>query len=194
MRQRSTRPAAARKDLPGLLATLARTMDGRIQSRLHRLGYGDVRPGHLALILQLDRGAARGSDLARRSGMTKQSMAELVRELELADYVERRPDPRDGRARLIQPTGRGLMLIAHTRQAVAEIEGEVAGRLGRDRFVALQRALVELVAPAQATTPGQLVGVGPGPGPGVATTPGPASGAASEQLAGVSPGISRPRS
>jgi DNA-binding MarR family transcriptional regulator len=146
-RARRTTPVRRRADLPGLLSSLVRTIDGRVQSRLLRLGYGDVRPGHLALLLQLDRVGARGSDLARRSGMTKQSMAELVRELELADYVERRPDPRDGRARLIQPTGRGLMLIAHARESVTAVEAEAARRLGHERFVELQRALTELTAP-----------------------------------------------
>ncbi len=43
--------------------------------------------------------ARAGADLARRAGIAKQSMAELVAELERLDYVERQPDPRDGRAR-----------------------------------------------------------------------------------------------
>ena len=156
-------PTRRRSDLPGLLSSLVRTIEGRIQSRLLRLGYGDVRPGHLGLLLQLDRNGARGSDLARRAGITKQSMGELVRELELADYVERRPDPRDGRARLIQPTGRGLMLIAHVRQAVAEVEGEAARQLGRERYAELQGTLAELIevaSPASGAVP-----VGPGAGP-----------------------------
>ena len=83
--------------------------------------------------------------------MTKQSMGELVRDLEAHDYVERQPDPRDGRARLVLPTGRGLMLIAHARQAVGEVEAEAVRRLGPKRFAELRRALI-LLAETDATT------------------------------------------
>jgi DNA-binding MarR family transcriptional regulator len=41
------------------------------------------------------------SVLAERAQITKQSMAGLVRHLEQHGYVERRPDPRDRRAKLV---------------------------------------------------------------------------------------------
>lgn len=147
-----------RTDLAANLSSVLRIVDERVQSRILRLGYGDVRPGHLAVLLNLDRSGAQSAELARRADMTKQSMAELVRDLEKLDYVERRPDPADGRARLVQPTGRGLMLIAHARQAIAEVEADTARRLGRDRYVELQRSLVELAA-GEAGEPAPLVAV-----------------------------------
>jgi DNA-binding MarR family transcriptional regulator len=119
-------------------------VDREVQTRLLRLGYEDVRTGHLALLLNLERGGGRSTELARQAGITKQSMGELVRDLEASDFVERRSDPRDGRAQLILPTGRGLMLIAHARQAVAEVEAEAAGRLGPKRYGELRRALTVL--------------------------------------------------
>lgn len=136
-----------RGDLAEQLSNAARTVDGQVQSRLYRLGHDAVRPGHLALLLNLDRNGGRGADLARQAGMTKQSMGEVVRDLEAHDYVERQPDPRDGRARLVQPTGRGLMLIAHARQAVGEVEAEAVRRLGPKRFAELRRALILLAEP-----------------------------------------------
>jgi len=39
--------------------------------------------------------------------MTHQSMGELIDTLERRDYVERRPDPDDGRARLVCLTAKG---------------------------------------------------------------------------------------
>lgn len=140
----------ARADLPGQLAGALRETDRRVERRLLRLGYADVRTGHLALLLHLDRNGARGADLARRAGITKQSMGELVRELERLDYVERQADPRDGRARLVLPTGRGLMLVAHARQAVSEVEADAARRLGAERLAGLRRILRELAEPEEA--------------------------------------------
>jgi DNA-binding MarR family transcriptional regulator len=121
-------------------------MDGAVDRRLHRLGYDDVRPGHLAVLLDLGRDGARSTELARRAGMTRQSMGELVADLEARGYVERQPDPGDGRARIVLPTGRGLILMAQARRAVAEVEGDAARRLGRERFSQLGQTLAELAA------------------------------------------------
>jgi DNA-binding MarR family transcriptional regulator len=150
---RASRSPRARADLLGQLSSALRAVDRRVERRLLRLGYADVRPGHLALLLNLERDGASGADLARRAGMTKQSMGELVRELELRDYVERRPDPRDGRARLVLPTGRGLMLVAHARQAIAEVETDAGRRIGAGRLAALRRALRDVAEPEASGDP-----------------------------------------
>jgi DNA-binding MarR family transcriptional regulator len=142
-----------RGDLGGQLSIAAAAVDRQVQSRLIRLGHGEVRPGHLALLLNLERGGGRGAELARLAGIKKQSMGELVRDLEASDYVERRSDPRDGRAQLILPTGRGLMLIAHVRQAVAEVEADAVRRLGPKRYGELRRALIELAEPESPPDP-----------------------------------------
>jgi len=149
-----SQPSYGRGDLAALLSIVARSIDERLRERLAGLGYDEVRPAHLALLLNLERAGVRGSELARRAEITKQSMGELVRDLERLDYVERRPDPADGRARLVQPTGRGLILIAHARQAMTEIEADAARRLGRERFTELKGSLALL------TTPPDRIGVG----------------------------------
>lgn len=152
MRSRTKR----RRDLAGQLARVARTMDRAVGSRLKELGYVDVRTGHLTVLLDLERSGVRSAELARRAGMTRQSMGELVAELEKLDYVERRPDPEDRRARLVLPTGRGLILVAHARRAVTEVETRAARRLGRGRYAELGRLLGELAEPEK----------GPGDRPG----------------------------
>ena len=136
---------ARRNDLAGRLSSIARAIDGAVEGQLHRLGYDDVRPGHLTVLLDLERSGLRSAELARRAGMTRQSMGELVADLEALDYVERRADPGDRRARLVMPTGRGLILIAHVRRAVAEVEARAARRLGRERYAELGLLLAELV-------------------------------------------------
>ena len=138
---------AARTDLAARLGTALAAVEAEVQARLVGAGYDDIRPGHLRLLLLLDRTGARGADLARRAGIAKQSMGELIAELERLDYVERRPDPRDGRALLVLLTGRGLMLVAHARRAADEAEAELGRRVGRERFAELHRMLGELAAP-----------------------------------------------
>ena len=57
------------------------------------------------------------SELAARAQITKQSMAELVAHLEQYGYVERIPDPADGRAKLVRATIRGRAVFPPTSSA-----------------------------------------------------------------------------
>jgi DNA-binding MarR family transcriptional regulator len=56
--------------------------------------------------------------------MTHQSMGELVASLEWGGWVERRPDPTDGRARLVCLTPAGRDLVIRGLHHIAEIEAE----------------------------------------------------------------------
>jgi DNA-binding PadR family transcriptional regulator len=72
-------------------------------------------------------------------------MSELVDDLQRAGYLERRPDPRDGRAKLIGPTRKGRQAIVQALRAVREIEADYARIVGDDRFAALVGLLQDLI-------------------------------------------------
>jgi DNA-binding MarR family transcriptional regulator len=82
--------------------------------------------------------------LAERAQVTKQSMAELVAHLERHGYVERVPDPSDGRAKLVRATKKGNQLYAIAREFVEETEAEWTRRLGRQKMRQLRGLLEEL--------------------------------------------------
>jgi hypothetical protein len=67
---------------------------------------------------RLDRDGTRLTELAARADMTHQSMGELVDTLESRGYLTRRPDPADGRARLVCLSAKGTRML---RIAVREI-------------------------------------------------------------------------
>lgn len=117
--------------------------------RLHARGYDEVRPAHSALFAHLDREGTRPSELARRAGMTKQSMGELIADLETAGYVVRTHDPSDRRAKLVVLTAAGARLDRAAARAIDEIERTYRHRLAPDRFEALRAALVELRTAAE---------------------------------------------
>lgn len=73
-------------------------------------------------------------------------MGELVDELVEMGYVERRPDPSDGRAKLIVPTRSGLDAIAAGRATIEGIEDRLTGLLGADGHRELRRLLAEVLA------------------------------------------------
>ena len=89
---------------------------------------------------------SRLTDLAERAHMTKQSVGEVVSELELRDYLERVPDPSDGRAKIIRLTERGREAQALGREIIDEIEQEWAERFGAERVAALRDALEAVTA------------------------------------------------
>ena len=88
--------------------------------------------------------SSRLTDLAAQAQMTKQSAGSLVDQLEARGYVERVPDPRDGRARLIRPARRGLEAADLAAPVVAAVEAEWTAHLGEETMAALRSALTRL--------------------------------------------------
>jgi DNA-binding MarR family transcriptional regulator len=103
------------------------------------------KPKHSAVFAQIAPEGSRLTALARQANMTPQAMGELVDELVEAGYVERRPDPSDGRAKLIVPTRRGLEAIAAGRVTIEGIEDQVTAVLGEQGHRELRRLLTALL-------------------------------------------------
>jgi DNA-binding MarR family transcriptional regulator len=77
--------------------------------------------------------------------MAPPSMAQLVDELEEDGIVERRPDPGDGRAKLVVLTPAGWNAIRLGRAIIAGIESDYAARIGSRRFETMCGSLQELL-------------------------------------------------
>ena len=97
-------------------------------------GYTNLRQSHLQVFGNIDWTGTRLTDLAARAWMTRPSMLELVDELEKAGYLERRPDERDGRAKLICLTRDGRHVVVQALRAVRDIERIYAEEVGAARF------------------------------------------------------------
>jgi len=70
----------------------------------------------------------------------------VASDLEKRGYVERVPDPTDGRAKIIRLTERGRRARAIGRELIDEVEREWAERFGAERVVALREALEVITA------------------------------------------------
>lgn len=104
-----------------------------------------LRMSHLHVFGNIKAEGTRLSELAAWAAMTRPSMAELVDELEGQELVERRPDPTDGRAKLICLTPQGWRAIRIGRAIIDRIEADYARRLGPRRFEAMCQTLQELL-------------------------------------------------
>jgi DNA-binding MarR family transcriptional regulator len=78
--------------------------------------YGDLPSFGWALLVPLEQdGEQRCSALAARTGIDVSVASRHLTSLERSGYVDRRPDPRDGRAALIHLTESGAAALAGTR-------------------------------------------------------------------------------
>ena len=144
-------------DLPliGLLAEVKDAISDELYTRLHEMGHGGIRPAHGCVFGFIDRGGGiRLTALAERSGLTKQAVGEAVADLERLGYVERVPDPSDGRAKIIRLTERGGQVAAAAEEIFADIERRFAAEVGDERLVefrdTLRRIFLLTRAPAVA--------------------------------------------
>ena len=108
------------------------------------------KPKHSAVFAQISPDGSRLTELARKAGMTPQAMGELVDELVDMGYVVRRPDPADGRAKLIVLTKLGRDAVAAGRQTVEGIEEQLTKILGEHGHQELRRLLSKLVDATEA--------------------------------------------
>ncbi len=131
-----------------LLAAANALIDG-IHAGVVARGFTDLRPAHGFAFTRLAPDGATISDLAAHLDVTRQAASQLVDELEAKGYVERRPHPADGRARLVVLTERGWACTRAAEQAAAEVARNWAGVLGEDRLRGLAADLGRLAPPGR---------------------------------------------
>ena len=115
-----------------------------VQAELSAHGHPDIGLRHLWVFQHPGPEGVRPSVLAERARVSRQAMNKLVNELEAAGYLERTPDPDDGRARLVSLTPKGRAVVRHIRATISVIEAEWERALGKRRFSDLRSALRDL--------------------------------------------------
>lgn len=121
-----------------------RAMETRVFEGLAAAGFDDLTPAQARVFQRIAPGGSRVTDLAEQAGITKQSAGFLVDQLERAGYVDRVPDPSDGRARLVRVAERGARSVQVSRGIVAQVEAEWTARLGARRMAQLRGILTDL--------------------------------------------------
>ena len=121
-----------------------RAMEAAVMTSLAEAGFDDVTLAQARVFQRIDRDGSRLTDLAEAAQVTKQTVGFLVDQLERAGYVERTPDPRDGRARLVRVAGRGEAAVRASAGVVAEVERRWAAHLGARRTAQLRETLLML--------------------------------------------------
>jgi DNA-binding MarR family transcriptional regulator len=139
----------SRIPLPALMDVASEAMYVDFRKLLEEAGITDVRPTHGCVFRFVHGDGTRLTELASLAGLTKQSVGEIVDDLEGLGYLERYPDPTDRRAKLIRLTEKGLGAQRIGFSLFSELEEDWAEVFGADRIAAL-RSLLEEVALAKA--------------------------------------------
>ncbi|MFE9625311.1 MarR family winged helix-turn-helix transcriptional regulator [Streptomyces sp. NPDC006527] len=105
--------------LTAALLAAAGDLTRRINDGVEARGF-EGRPAYGFAFTRLAPDGATVTELAVHLGVTKQAASQLVDELVRKGYVERRPHPRDARARLIVLTERGWACTRAAEEAAAE--------------------------------------------------------------------------
>ena len=102
------------------------------------------------VLIAAERAAVEGGPrtqlaLAQAARLDKSTMVVAVDALEEGGLVERRPDPKDRRARIVVPTDAGRELLARAEGVALAVEDEVLADLGTEEQRALRDLLTRLV-------------------------------------------------
>ena len=108
--------------LIALLRRTSRLMVEEISERMQAAGFADAPSSHHPVFENIDPEGTRLTVLAARTGLTHQAVAQVVADLEGRGFVERIPDPSDGRARLIRLTEDGREVVRAALHEIAAIE------------------------------------------------------------------------
>ncbi len=107
----------------------------KVHADLAASGFADSSPSWGTNVFHYLRGGGlRLTELAELAHTTKQAMRYTVNQLEAAGYVERVPDPADGRAKTIRLTERGWELRRAADQIMDSVYEECVRRLGEQRM------------------------------------------------------------
>lgn len=136
---------AKRASLAQVLFKTARLLNEDGIARLRQLSGHNLRVAHTSLFPHIDLDGTRLTELARRVGISKQAVGQLVDELQAMGALERVPDPSDGRAKLIRFSAQGQQGLMAGLAVLGQIEGELADALGRERTDRLHADLLALL-------------------------------------------------
>ena len=140
------------EDSPLAIGALLRLAWQAVRERIYEgvleAGYTDLSRAQVFLLRWPPFDGLRPSEIATRNQLSRQAINDLLSDLEKKGYLERIPDPTDGRARIVRLTERGWDLTQVISDMSFASEREWAQVIGESRYEEFRSALFELVAHA----------------------------------------------
>jgi DNA-binding MarR family transcriptional regulator len=115
-------------------------------ARVRADGHPDVTTAMISLFRFAGVERRRPGEIAATARLSKQATNDMLRELERLGYVERYPDPSDGRARIVQLTKRGEALDAAVWKAGRDVEQAWKNQFDEKQWSTFHDVLDTLIA------------------------------------------------
>lgn len=138
--------ALRERPLYRLLTRTARAQTNQILAAIRARGHNDLQASHVGVLINVDTEGTRITDLAAKTGITRQAVSQVVAQLEQLGYVDRRADGTDGRAVVVHFTDKGWVLLHDAREIAETLEADYAAAVGTDDLEALKTTLQQLLA------------------------------------------------
>jgi DNA-binding MarR family transcriptional regulator len=125
-----------------LLAKASQRWNELLAEAFAARGFPEVRASYGSILVPLfDEEGLHIVELARRAGLSKQTLTTQLRALEDRGLVTRRADPGDGRAFGIFLSGRGRAFKRVALSILGDLERDIAAQLPRGSISDLKRQL-----------------------------------------------------
>ncbi len=116
-------------------------LDEGLQSRLHDRGWPDISRPQSMIMTNIASGIVRPSDIARNLGVSRQAIHSTINQMVRLGVVRLEVDPRDRRHMIVSLTELGARMRRDAQRAMDALTGQLAEKLGQERFDALLEAL-----------------------------------------------------
>ena len=137
-----------RRDIRALILGPSLELASAVDARLREAGFPVLRAVQQQILTLIEPGGLRLSELVTLVGVAKQTLGDLVDDLERERLVERYPDPDHGVIKRVRLAARGRQWAAEVKKAADGVERAWIARLGKARGKQLRAALEALIVPA----------------------------------------------
>jgi DNA-binding MarR family transcriptional regulator len=128
-------------NLGQLLLRAFRWFDEGLVAHLRHAGWPELTRAHSLVFANLDTSGTRTSELARRTGVSRQAIHKIVHELVRMGMVELSEDTTNRSAKLVVPTAEGQRSTKVALATFRDLEAELTQRIGADLLDQLRHAL-----------------------------------------------------
>lgn len=118
-------------------------MDESLQNQLKAAGLPQASRSQSLLMTNIADGVTRPAELARRLGISRQAIQQLLADMQERGLIELVPDPKDKRAKIVRYSMHGRDFGKSVMRALERIDVELELRIGAQSLQELRQVLVD---------------------------------------------------
>lgn len=118
-------------------------MDEGLQNHLRAAGMPGLSRTQSLIMTNVADGVTRPAELARRLGISRQAVQQLLADMQQRGLLDLADDPADARAKIIRYSSRGVQIGEITVRALEHLDDEIERRLGSKALNDLRRILLD---------------------------------------------------